>query len=60
MKRQLERALKVGARFFAAYGESEHASQKLGLKNLDLPDSADNKVEVAVAALPTWLREFSG
>ncbi len=57
MKRQLERALKVGARFFTAYGDSEHAAQTLGLKNLDLPDSAQNKVEVAVDGLPTWLRQ---
>jgi histidyl-tRNA synthetase len=55
MKRQIERALKVGARFFGAYGDSEHASQKLVLKNLDLPDSAENKLEVALAALPAWL-----
>ncbi len=60
MKRQMERALKVGARFFAIYGDTEHASQKLGLKNFDLPDTPDNKFEVAVDALPTWLREISG
>jgi len=57
MKRQIERAIKVGARFFGAYGDAEHTSGKLGLKNLDLPDATDNKVEVAVDALPTWLRE---
>ncbi len=60
IKRQLERALKVGARFSTLYGDTEHASQKLSVKNLDLPDTADNKVEVAVDALPTWLREISG
>ncbi len=56
MKRQLERALKVGARFFGAYGDAEHASQKLSLKNLDLAESDQNKTEVGVAELPQWLR----
>ena len=58
MKRQIERALKVGARYLSAYGDAEHASRKLGLKNLDLPNGPENKFEVGIEALPKWLADL--
>ena len=56
MKRQIERALKVSARFFGALGENELKSQKIEIKNLEKPDGAENKIEVALGDLPQWLR----
>jgi histidyl-tRNA synthetase len=58
--RQNERADRVGARYFAVYGDREHASGLLQLKDLslprDTPDTHPGKLqEVAVAGLAAWL-----
>jgi histidyl-tRNA synthetase len=58
--KQNERADKIGAQWFVAYGSTEHQSQTLKLKNLrlpkDTPDSHPEKfVEVSVSGLAAWL-----
>ncbi len=56
IKRQIERAAAVKARFFAVYGEAEHQRGSLTVKNLDLPDGApDKEVTVPLDALSQWL-----
>ena len=58
MGRQIERAVKTGARYFVALGQSELESGRLTVKNLELPDGDPLKmVEVALEALPGWLRQ---
>lgn len=47
IKRQVERASAVKARYFAVYGEQEHQTQTLKLKAMDLPET-DPKKEVSV------------
>jgi histidyl-tRNA synthetase len=59
--RQNERADKVKARYFAVYGETEHASGTLRLKDLTLPrDTPDDHPgkfqQVEVAGLAAWLQ----
>jgi histidyl-tRNA synthetase len=59
--RQNERADKVGARYFAVYGQAEHERGQLTLKDLtfprDTPDTHPGKLQqIAVAELATWLR----
>jgi histidyl-tRNA synthetase len=59
--KQNERADKVGAKYFAAYGQNEHDSQSLKLKNLtlprDTPDTDPRKfVEIKLAQLESWLQ----
>jgi histidyl-tRNA synthetase len=57
IKRQIERASAVNARYFLVYGEAEHQSKTVRLKNMDLADGDPNKeVAVAVDALAEWLR----
>jgi histidyl-tRNA synthetase len=55
--KQGERADKLHATYFVAYGEQEHASRVLKLKNLRLPDGDPGKVsEVPLDGLAEWLR----
>jgi histidyl-tRNA synthetase len=59
--KQGERADKAHATYFAAYGDREHASGVLELKNLRLPDGHAGKVtQVPVAELAAWLKLNSG
>ena len=56
IKRQVERASTLKARYFAVYGEREHQSRTLTLKAMDLPDGDPNKeVSVGLDALSGWL-----
>lgn len=55
--KQGERADKLQATYFAAYGDREHSSGVLELKNLRLPDGHPGKVsQVPVAELEQWLK----
>lgn len=55
--RQIERAVKVGAKYFLPFGSSEAASGQLTLKALHLPDGdAGKNVQVGLEALPAWLK----
>jgi histidyl-tRNA synthetase len=56
LKRQIERADKLGARYFATWGEKEVQTGKLELKALALPDDHPQKITtVELAALEAWL-----
>jgi histidyl-tRNA synthetase len=56
--KQSERADKLHARWFVAYGEQEHASRVLKVKNLRLQDTDPGKfVEVPLDGLAQWLLE---
>ncbi|MEW5740453.1 MAG: histidine--tRNA ligase [Myxococcota bacterium] len=56
LKRQIERADKVGARFFTTWGEKEVQAGKLELKALALPDDHPQKTTtVELAGLEAWL-----
>jgi histidyl-tRNA synthetase len=58
--KQAERADKLGARWFATYGQSEHESGKITLKNLRLPDGDPAKeTAVAMSSLAEWLTQNS-
>lgn len=57
LKRQIERADKVGARYFATWGEKEVQEGQLELKALALPDDHPQKVvRVPLAGLEAWLQ----
>lgn len=51
IKRQIERASAVKARYFFVYGQSEHDSKALKLKDMD----AHTEVEVPLEGLREWL-----
>jgi histidyl-tRNA synthetase len=56
LKRQIERADKVGARYFATWGEKEVQDGVLELKALALPDDHPGKTtRVPLAELERWL-----
>lgn len=56
LKRQIERADKVGARYFATWGEKEVQEGVLELKALALPDDHPQKTtRVSLAELERWL-----
>lgn len=60
--RQIERADKLGSRYFLAYGQSEHETGLLKLKDLTLPKSTPDsdpakQVEVSSGELAGWLAE---
>ena len=56
LRRQIERADKVGARYFATWGEQEVQEGALELKALGLPDDHPNKTtKVELARLGEWL-----
>lgn len=56
IKRQVERASAVKARYFAVYGDQEHQSRTLKLKAMDLPDTDPNKeVSVPLDGLAAFL-----
>jgi histidyl-tRNA synthetase len=58
--KQAERADKLGARYFATYGQTEHESGTLTLKNLRLPDADPAKqTPVAISGLAQWLAQNS-
>ena len=62
--RQIDRADKVGARYFVALGQTELETGRLKLKNLQLPKSTpDNDptktVELTLDGLPAWLRQIA-
>lgn len=58
IKRQVERASSLRARYFAVYGDQEHQSRTLKLKAMDLPDGApDKEVSVSLDTLGAWLAE---
>lgn len=60
LPRQKERASKVNAAWFAAYGDAEHQSRVLKIDNMRLPKDAPKvTVEVAFDQLRTWLQEHS-
>lgn len=60
LPKQKERASKVNAAFFAAYGGNEHTSRTLKIDNMRLaPDAPRQTVEVAIDALPAWLNSKS-
>ncbi|MCA2980525.1 MAG: histidine--tRNA ligase [Myxococcaceae bacterium] len=57
VKRQIERASALAARYFAVYGEREHQARTLTLKALDLPDGDPGKeTQVGLDGLEDWLR----
>ncbi len=51
IKRQIERASSVNARFFFVYGQSEHERRTIKLKDMD----AHTEVDVPLDGLATWL-----
>jgi histidyl-tRNA synthetase len=54
--KQKERASKVNAAYFAAYGADEHQKRTLKIDNMRLPkDAPKETVEVSLDALPAWL-----
>ncbi|MCC6333492.1 MAG: histidine--tRNA ligase [Myxococcales bacterium] len=56
LKRQIERAAKVGARYFTTWGEKEVQAGKLEFKALALPDDHPQKTTtVELAGLEAWL-----
>jgi histidyl-tRNA synthetase len=59
LKRQLDRAAAVKARFVFVYGDAEHQTGKLAIKNMDLPDGHALKVhDVPLDGLARWLSSF--
>ncbi len=57
LAKQKERASKVGAKFFAAYGSEEHQRQSLKIDNMQLPkDAPKETVEVRCDGLAEWLK----
>jgi histidyl-tRNA synthetase len=56
LPKQKERASKVNAAYFAAYGGNEHSSRTLKIDNMRLPkDAPKETVEVTLDALLEWL-----
>lgn len=61
LKRQIERADRVGARYFATWGDKEVQAGVLELKALALPDGHPEKtVQVPLAQLEAWLAASAG
>ncbi len=60
LNKQKERASKVNAAFFAAYGDVEHRAQTLKIDNMRLAKDAPREtIEVPLADLRAWLNEAS-
>ncbi len=59
LKRQLDRAAAVKARFLFVYGDAEHQTGKLSIKNMNLPEGHPLKVHaVQLDGLSRWLSTF--
>lgn len=56
IKRQVERAAAVKARYFFVYGQAEHEAKAFKIKNMDVPDGDPAKeVSVPLDGLAAWL-----